>query len=170
VGDERGRALNPFRRSGRAAVPGGEDRPAPAPDPLGTTGASPAGDGDPRTRSVERRQAIRRATFFVLTLVALALTARAIVGERGLLDAHRSLRELTRAEAEVEKWRERNAWLEARIRALRDDPATIESMARERLDYVRPGEITFLFPDDPARPAPGEPAPVTPGEFSPVLP
>lgn len=125
---------------------------------------------DPRTRALERRQAIGRATLLVLTLVALVLTARAVVGERGLLDARRSLAELSRAQAEVEKWHVRNAWLEARIKALREDPATIESMARERLDYVRPGEITFLFPDDPSMPAPGEPGPVAPGEFSPVLP
>jgi cell division protein FtsB len=111
-----------------------------------------------------------RATLLVLTLFALALTVRAIVGERGLLDVRRSLSELSRAQAEVDKWHERNAWLEARIKALRDDPATIESMARERLDYVRPGEITFLFPADPKALAPGEPAPVAPGEFSPVLP
>lgn len=111
-----------------------------------------------------------RATLFLLTLLALTLTARAIVGERGLLDARRSLNELARAQAEVEKWRARNAWLEARIKALREDPATIESMARERLDYVRPGEITFLFPQDPAAPDRDEPGPVSPGEFSPVLP
>ena len=127
-------------------------------------------DSDPRTRALERRQAIGRATLFVLTLVALALTVRAVVGERGLLDAHRSLAELSRVQADVERWRARNAWLEARIKALREDPATIESMARERLDYVKPGEITFLFPDDPARLEPGEPGPVAPGEFSPLLP
>jgi cell division protein FtsB len=102
--------------------------------------------------------------------LALALTARAIGGERGLLDARRSLAELDRAQAEVQKWRDRNSWLEARIKALKDDPATIESLARERLDYVKPGEITFLFPSDPAAPAPGEPDPAAPGEFSPVLP
>ena len=124
---------------------------------------------DPRIRALERRAAIRRATYLALTLIALALTARAIGGERGLLDARRSLGDLERAQAEVQKWRDRNTWLEARIKALRDDPATIESLARERLDFVKPGEITFLFPVDPAAPAPGEPLPATPGEFSPNI-
>jgi cell division protein FtsB len=147
--------------TGRSAAP-------PTPGAPGAP-ATPITDNDHPVR-LDRRAAVRRATLFVLTLVALALTARAIVGERGLLDARRSVKELSRAQAEVEKWRERNTWLEARIKALRDDPSTIESMARERLDFVTPGEITFLLPDDPRSPAPGEPTPVAPGEFSPVLP
>jgi len=146
---------------------GGEGDPGPGAPAAAT---APVAESDPRTRGFERGAAIRRAIFLALTLLALALTARAIGGERGLLDARRSLAELDRAQAEVQKWRDRNSWLEARIKALKDDPATIESLARERLDYVKPGEITFLFPSDPAAPAPGEPDPAAPGEFSPVLP
>jgi len=184
VGDERGRSLRKLRWIGRRARHAALGRPGSA------ASASPAaggGDGDPgpgahaaapatvpetdpRTRGLERRAAVRRATYLALTLLALALTARAIGGERGLLDARRSVAELDRAQAEVQKWRDRNTWLEARIEALKDDPATIESLARERLDYVKPGEITFLFPTAPAAPSPGEPAAAAPGEFSPVLP
>ena len=142
--------------------PGSDDRPgARAQDP-----GSPAGEA--RARARERRQALKRASFLGLTFLALALTARAVVGERGLLDARRSLRELDRVQGEVEKWRQRNLFLERRIKALREDPTTIESIARERLDWVRPGEITFLFPHDPATLEPGDPGPAAPGEFSPA--
>lgn len=120
-------------------------------------------------RARERRQALRRATYLALTLAAAALTVRGIVGKRGLLAAHRSRTELARLDADVAKWRERNATLEGRIKALRDDPSTIESIARERLGWVRPGEFTFLFPHDPSAPDPRDPGPVAPGEFDPAL-
>ena len=131
---------------------------------------TPGPQDDGRNRSQDRRQALQRATFLLLTLAALALSARAIVGERGLLDAHRAQRELNSLQGEVGKWRARNAYREWRIKALRSSPAAIETIARERLDYVRPGEITFLFPHDPAEPEPGDPGPLAPGEFLPTHP
>lgn len=71
---------------------------------------------------------------------------------------------------EVDTWRARNTYLEGRIRALQNDPAAIEKIARERLGWIRPGEITFLFPHDPALTEPGDPGPVAPGEFAPTQP
>ena len=119
-------------------------------------------------RVQDPHQALKRATVFLLTLAAVALSARAIVGERGMLDAHRAAHDLAVLKQETAKWQERNAYLEKRIKALRGDPATIEAVARERLDWVRPGEITFLFPHDPAALEPGDPGPVAPGEFQPA--
>ena len=141
-----------------ATTEAGPDPPRP--------GAPPRGPG----REPEHRQAIRRAAYLALALVAAGLTVRAVIGERGLLEAHRARIECEKLEAEVGKWRERNAYLETRIQALRNDPATIERIARERLDYVRPGEITFLFPYDAAAPEPFDPGPVAPGEFGPTQP
>ena len=135
----------------------------------GTGGAGEShGTGDPagRVRNPERQVAIRRASYLVLTLVAIAFSIRAVIGERGILETHRSRRELARLESEVDRWERRNAFLQARVKALREDPATIEVIARERLDWVKPGEITFLFPFDASSPEPGDPGPVAPGEFS----
>jgi cell division protein FtsB len=152
-------------RSDRASGPSEPSDLGPAIAPAGAPGpAAPPDDGR------ARRQALQRATFLLLTLAAIALSARAIVGERGLLDAHRAQRELSTLQGEVGTWHERNAYLEARIKALRDNPATIERIARERLDYVRPGEITFLFPRDPSELDPGDPGPLPPGEFLPTHP
>ena len=123
-----------------------------------------------RPWGLDRQQAIRRASFLALGLVAAGLTVRAVIGEGGLMDAHRARVELARIHAEVEKWEQRNAVLEARIRALRTDPSAIERIARERLDWVRPGEITYLFPYDASIPDRGDPGPVAPGEFAPAEP
>jgi cell division protein FtsB len=130
---------------------------------------APTAEPAPSGRSTERGQAFKRVTFLVLFLIVLASTVRSVFGQRGMLDALRSRHERTRLEAEVARWMDRNARLEARVKALREDPIAIEALARERLGWIRPGEITFLFPYDPAALAPGDPAPVLPGEFSPTL-
>jgi len=139
---------------------------APA-DDAGAGGGSPPEEA--RSRAQDRRQALRRAACLALAVAAVALSVRAVVGKRGLLETHRARRELARLEAEVGKWKQRNASIEELIKALRDNPAAIEAIARERLGWVRPGEITFLFPHDPAALEPGDPGPIPPGEFSPTL-
>lgn len=160
MNDARTRAAGSHLEAGGA----GESRPPRPP----ATGEGDGDEGQPRIR--DRRQAVKHAIVLALSLAAIALTVRAILGERGLLDAHRSSGELLVLRSEVETWRSRNTYLEGRIRALRTDPATIEKIARERLGWVRPGEITFLFPHDPALVEPGDPGPVPPGEFAPTQP
>ncbi len=156
---------------GRSRAGAGAPSPAGAAPGPAPGAAAPAAPADQvRAAGSERGQTIRRTAYLALSLVAAALTVRAVIGERGLLAAHRSRGELARLDAEVGKWQERNAWLQARVKALREDPGTIERIARERLDYVRPGEITFLFPYDITKPEPGEPGPAAPGEFSPTHP
>lgn len=169
-------------RQGSATQPspewdGGVPVPARAEDrrQAGAIGPSDAVDtassrDEMRSRAEDRRQAFKRAIYLALSLAAIALSARAVLGERGLLDAHRSQAELTALQTEVETWKQRNELLEKRVKALREDPATIEGIARERLDWIRPGEITFLLPHDPAASDPGDPGPVAPGEFSPTQP
>ena len=48
--------------------------------------------------------------------------------------------------------RQENTRLREQIRRLREDPATIESLAREELGLIRDGEVLFILRDaDPAR-------------------
>lgn len=49
-----------------------------------------------------------------------------------------------------------NRRLENNIKALRDDPKTVERMAREKLGYARPGETVIFFDQKPTN------APVVP--------
>lgn len=119
-------------------------------------------------RPSDGRIAIRRAVQLLLALAACGLMVRAVIGERGLLETHRSRSELGALETDVAKWQARCTYLEGRIQELKTDPAAMERIARERLDWVRPGEITFLFPYDPAEPEPGDSGPALPGEFAPT--
>ena len=44
--------------------------------------------------------------------------------------------------------------MEQEIKALKNDPKTIEKEARERLHYTRPGEVVYTLPSVPAASAP----------------
>ena len=76
--------------------------------------------------------------------------------------------EVAQAEAERSALEHRKAELEQRVRdldatlyALRCDPAAVESMARQELGWVRPGEVVVLIatPTPPPSPALTQPAP-----------
>ena len=48
-------------------------------------------------------------------------------------------------ENEVKAEEEKQKQLETAIRNLKDDPKTVERLARERLGYAKPGETVFYF-------------------------
>ena len=58
--------------------------------------------------------------------------------------------------------------LRGRIERLRDDPVTLERLAREELGMVKPADVVVVFPPEPTpsspdpRPAPQTPPPETP--------
>jgi cell division protein FtsB len=108
----------------------------------------------------DRRGPLPLKKRLLLTLAVsaiLALVARSLIGERGLLEVVRKKGAHQDLAAEVESLREENAKLQREIQSLRADPAAIERIAREELGYSKPGEITFLLRDD--APAPGSVSP-----------
>ena len=81
---------------------------------------------------------IAALTLIVLTVVVLAPSLRILVEQR---------QEITALTADVAEQQEAVDELEGQ-RARWDDPSYIQSLARERLDYVYPGEFSFLVIDD----------------------
>jgi cell division protein FtsB len=57
--------------------------------------------------------------------------------------------EILHLENQVQVQKERHQQLERAIRNLRDDPKTLERLAREKLGYAKPGETVIYF--EPAR-------------------
>jgi cell division protein FtsB len=106
---------------------------------------------------MNRFQVIRRSLIALLGVCLVVLTARAIVGERGLLDVWRQESALQEAKAEVDAAQARNAALAGEIAQLKTGGAAVERLARERLGYGKPGEIAFLFPEESSDPTPGTP-------------
>lgn len=78
----------------------------------------------------------------ILVLLILGFT---IFGENGLVNLIR-LKKRTQALAhKADRLKAKNQVLEEDIGRLKTDPAYIESLAREELGMVKPGELVFQF-------------------------
>ena len=98
-----------------------------------------------------RRQAGAAAAAGAAVLAApdavCSLLVNGLFGERGLADTIRARRAYRTASRDLDRLKQDNAALREQARRLRDDPGTIESVAREELGLVRPGEIVVTIKD-----------------------
>lgn len=86
----------------------------------------------------------------VLGVVALALTASAVTGDRGLLGIWALDREVTDAERYNFELVQKISRIREEIHALQNDDATLERAARRQAHLVRPGETLYrLSPPNP---------------------
>jgi cell division protein FtsB len=98
-------------------------------------------------RPVPRRQQPRRFWSHVMLFASLVLLVNGLFGERGLLESLRARRAYAAAIENLERLRQENDALRERARLLRNDPRTIESVAREQLGLARPDEILVTIRD-----------------------
>jgi len=105
--------------------------------PTPETGQSPA---------IPRRQA-RRFWSYAILFTACVILVNAVFGDRGLTETLRARRAYATAAADLARLKRENAGLRDRVKRLRADPATIESVARAELGLVRPGEILVTIKD-----------------------
>jgi cell division protein FtsB len=89
----------------------------------------------------------RRLLNYVLALVTVVLVVDALVGDKGLMETMRARRQYADLMASLTALRQQNAQLRDDIRRLKEDPGTIESIAREELGLIRPGELLFVVKD-----------------------
>lgn len=89
----------------------------------------------------------RRALNFLLVFAAVVLLADALVGERGLVATTRARRVSGELSAKVDRVRRENQQLRDAAKRLREDPTTIESLAREELGLIRQGEVLVVVTD-----------------------
>jgi len=86
----------------------------------------------------------RKLTLLFLGL-ALVLGVLSATGDRGLSRVRRLRAEREQAAERNRRLAAENARLIARVKALKDDPETIASVARDQLGLVRSGEIVVRF-------------------------
>ena len=110
----------------------------PGPEPLRRKRVHPAPSGTPRRRKVLNT---------LLAFATVVLLVDAMVGDTGFIERLRAGRQYEQAVAELAAIRHENALLREKMRRLRDDPAAIESIAREELGLIRPGELLFIIRD-----------------------
>jgi cell division protein FtsB len=94
----------------------------------------------------------RRGIHLALIFVTLVLVIDALVGEKGLMESMRARRQYREIAASLEAIRHENARMREEVRRLKEDPAAIESLAREELGLIRQDELLFIIKDGkPAR-------------------
>jgi cell division protein FtsB len=105
--------------------------------------------------AIERKERVKRGTIMAIlaVLFVVGLTG-SIFGPRGDLDVRRAKLERDRLQAEVDAQQLKVMALRKEVQRLEADPFATERIAREKLGYVREGEITFILPGD-AAPPPG---------------
>ena len=93
----------------------------------------------------------RRMVYFLLVFATVVLFVDALVGDKGLTETARARRQHSDLSGSIERLRRENAALREQMRRLKEDPDAIESLAREELGLIRPGEVLFIIKD--AKPA-----------------
>jgi cell division protein FtsB len=95
----------------------------------------------------------RGIVHWLLLFVACVIIVDSLVGDRGLLAMLRARHEYDALAATIAHERAENAQLRDEARRLREDPSTIEEIARRELGLIRPGEKVFIVKDvAPAKP------------------
>jgi len=90
---------------------------------------------------------IVRIALGVFGLLTVAMLLLAVFNDKGALQVHARSEKLTDIQSDVQKLEAENQQLNQEIEALREDPATIEKIAREELKLVKPGEVVLASPE-----------------------
>lgn len=89
----------------------------------------------------------RKGLNILLLFVTVVLVVDALIGENGFMDTLRVRRQSRELQQSVAALQAENARLLEHARRLKDDPLTIESLARRELGLIREGEILFILKD-----------------------
>jgi cell division protein FtsB len=86
-------------------------------------------------------------SFLAASLVlSVLLFGLFLLGDRGLWDLRRQSERLANLQTEVSTLAADNTRLEEEVARLRNDPAASEKIAREELNFVRPGDVVLVLP------------------------
>jgi len=95
------------------------------------------------------RKSAKRLVRVVLLWMGAAIAVAGLVGDRGLVGVWRARRQSQDLTRQINQLRDENKALREAARRLREDPATIEDLARRELGLIRPGEKLFIIRDLP---------------------
>jgi cell division protein FtsB len=85
-----------------------------------------------------------RVSRLLMAFAFAILLANALAGDRGLTATLRARKDRVVLAEQIQTLRAENARLRARALALKDDPATIEGVARRNLGLLRRDEIVVV--------------------------
>lgn len=108
-------------------------------------------DDAQKPETTPRGRRLLRAGLVIVTIVVLV---DAIVGEKGLVALMRTRDQKAAIEQDLRDARLENQRMVEQTRRYREDPATLEELARRDLGLIKPGEKLFIIRDllpSPAR-------------------
>lgn len=88
----------------------------------------------------------RRLATAAVVLLTLWLSLHVMFGANGMVIYRQKRAEYNQLRVENERLQRENELFTQRIKALSNDPQTIEKEAREQLHYTRPGEFVYVAP------------------------
>ena len=95
-----------------------------------------------------------KLTQAVIALVAIAILLLIGMTYLPLIQQNENYRrEIDRLDVEIQKQTETSKELQNEIDALRNDPKTVERLAREKLGYAKPDETVVHFETAPTNPS-----------------
>jgi len=83
----------------------------------------------------------------LLIFATVVLLVDSLVGDKGLIENLHARRKYAEMEASLNELKARNEALRQTAKDLKEDPAAIESIAREKFGMTREGEILFIVRD-----------------------
>ncbi len=99
----------------------------------------------PLTTASRRRGG--RLLQYVLAFVSCVLVLEAVISEKGLIAMIKARQQYRTLEHSLARSRSENAHLREEARRLREEPDTIEAVARRELGLIKPGEKLFIVKD-----------------------
>lgn len=85
----------------------------------------------------------------LLVFISCVLVVNALTGERGLVETMRAKQQYQDLADSIRNLRKENVELREQARKLKEDPKTIEDLARMELGFIKPDEILFIIRDMP---------------------
>jgi cell division protein FtsB len=100
-------------------------------------------DAPPTLPARRQNPWLRRGLVFVSCVVLFD----GLFGDRGLVQTIKAGQELRRSSENLASLKRKNAELQDEVRRLREDPGTLEAVARADLGLIRRGEILVILKD-----------------------
>jgi len=95
----------------------------------------------------------RRLATTAVGLFTVWLFLHVMLGANGMVVYRQKKNEIEDLQKQVDTLQRENEQYTQQIKALQTDPKMIEKVAREQLQYTRPGEVVYVAPE-PAHPQP----------------
>ena len=99
-------------------------------------------------------RAARKRRLIIFCLLAILIAAFSVGGNRSLIRIYQMNKTRAELHREIERLKQADEGLARDVQSLTNDPGQVESIAREDLGLVKPGEVVYQFRPSRSIPTP----------------